>query len=213
MPARRDPRQKRSRRFFKPSLLVLAGGVLALLALAFMVGPAAWIFWDTDGQRYEDITHVPNEDVALVFGAGLKANGTPSDLLSDRIHAAVLLYQNRKVHRLLMSGDGRSRDHDEPAAMARQAQSEGVPPAAIQRDPEGIHTIDSCRRAHDVYAVQTAVAVSQSYHLPRAIYACEKAGIRTVGFSLARVPYAGAWQLRAREVVSLDVAWWKLMFP
>ena len=97
------------------------------------------------------------------------------------------------------------------AAMARQAQAEGVPAAAIRRDPGGVHTTASCARAHAVYGVSSAVAVSQSYHLPRAIFTCRRFGIHTVGFSFARTPYGGDPELRLREIVSLNVAWWKLL--
>jgi vancomycin permeability regulator SanA len=189
------------------AVAALGGVVLALVLL----GPAAWVFWRTQGLRYDDPTSVPPQQTAIVFGAGLKTDGTPSPLLSDRVHAAVLLYLHGKVKRLLMSGDGGTPGHNEPAAMAHQAEAEGVPATAILQDPGGIHTYASCRRAHDLFGVSSAVVVSQSYHLPRAIYTCRRLGVRSVGFSLARTPYGGDPSLRARELVSLDVAWWTLL--
>lgn len=190
----------------------MLGGVLVTVALVLLLGPAAWVYWRTSGQRYDSVQAVPRSEVALVFGAGLQPDGTPTPILADRIHAAVLLYRAGKVQRLLLSGDGSTPGHDEPAAMARQARAEGVPDAAIQRDPGGLRTYDSCVRAHDRFHVRSAVAVSQSYHLPRAILICQHAGIRTTGFSFARVPYGGEPALRAREVLSLDVAWWQMLF-
>ena len=94
--------------------------------------------------------------------------------------------------------------------MARQAESEGVPASALQRDPAGLHTYESCLRAHDDFGVRSAVVVSQSYHLPRAIFTCERVGIRTSGFSFARTAYGADWELRVREFFSLDAAWWEL---
>lgn len=209
MPGRR-PKPARRRRGVFGRLLVLGGGLCAA-ALALLIGPALWIFWSTGSQRYDAVEAVPPAEVALVFGAGLKPDGAPSALLADRIHAAVLLFQAGKAKRLLLSGDGTTAGHDEPGAMARQAQAEGVPVAAIERDPGGTHTYASCSRAHDLFKVHSAIVVSQSYHLPRAIFTCERLGIRTTGFSLARVPYGGDPGLRARELLSLDVAWWRAL--
>ncbi len=189
--------------------LLLFSGTLVLLALAFLLGPSAWIIWRTSDLRYDRAEQVPVSDVALVFGAGLKPDGTPTPILADRIHAAVLLFRAGKVKRLLLSGDGTSPGHDEPSAMAVQARGEGVPDGAIQRDPGGLHTRESCTRAHDRFNVRSAVVVSQSYHLPRAIFTCQHAGIKTTGFSFARVPYGGEPELRVREVLSLDAAWWE----
>jgi vancomycin permeability regulator SanA len=202
--ARRRPRPLTRRRFLVALLLLL------FTALMVLLGPAAWIVWRTEGDRYSDVARVPVSDAALVFGAGLLPDGQPQPLLADRIHAAVLLFQAGKVRRLLLSGDGLSPGHDEPGAMARQAEAEGVPAAALLRDPAGLHTYDTCARAHDNYGVRSAVAVSQSFHLPRAVYTCERLGIRTSGFSFARTAYGSDLWLRAREVISLDLAWWQL---
>lgn len=186
----------------------MLAGLALLLALA---GPPLWLIWHSSGVRYDEPEKVPPQQAAIVFGAGLTLDGKPSALLSDRIHAAALLYHDGKVRRLLMSGDGGAPGHDEPAAMARQAEAEGVPASAILQDPGGVHTYASCQRAHDLFGVTSAVAVSQSYHLPRAIYTCTRLGIHTVGFSLARTPYGSDARLRLRELVSLDAAWWELL--
>lgn len=200
-----------SRRLVTLPRLLLVAALAALGLLLVLAGPPLWLIWRSEGVRYDEPQRVPPQQAALVFGAGLKLDGTPSALLSDRIHAAVLLYLDGKVHQLLMSGDGGTPGHDEPAAMARQAEAEGVPASAILQDPGGVHTYASCQRAHDLFGVTSAVAVSQSYHLPRAIYTCSRVGIHTVGFSLARTPYGGDATLRLREFVSLDAAWWELL--
>ncbi len=192
--------------------LLLLGGILAAIVLLLLLGPSAWIYWHTSGLRYDRAEAVPPAEAAIVFGAGLQPDGSPTPILADRIHAAVLLYRAGKVKRLLLSGDGVSPGHDEPAAMMKQARAEGVPDSALVRDPGGLRTFDTCVRAHDLYHVRSAVVVSQSYHLPRAIFTCQRAGIRTTGFSFARVGYSGDPELRVREVISLDVAWWQTLF-
>jgi vancomycin permeability regulator SanA len=190
--------------------LTVVAVLLALIVLAF-VGPALYVAIVTRGARYDDPARIPPAETAIVFGAGLTPDGRPTPLLSDRVHAAVQLYKAGKVRTLLMSGDGESPGHDEPAAMARQAESEGVPAAAILRDPGGVRTYASCARAHDIFGVRRAIVVSQSYHLPRVIYTCRSLGIATAGYSFARVAYADDLALRAREVISLDYTFWELL--
>jgi vancomycin permeability regulator SanA len=190
--------------------LVLAIGVVGL-GLVALAAPALFIDLVTEGARYDNAIAVPRADTAIVFGAGLTPDGRPTALLADRVHAAVQLYQAGTVKQLLMSGDGESIGHDEPAAMAAQAEAEGVPASVIRSDPGGVRTYDSCARAHDLFGVRSAVVVSQSYHLPRAVYTCRSLGIITSGYSFARVAYADDEELRAREVVSLDVAFWQLL--
>ena len=74
------------------ALFVAALPVLALVAFS------AW----TLGARYEERIYrvageVPDRPVAVVFGAGYWPDGTPSDVLKDRIEAAVDLYRAGRV--------------------------------------------------------------------------------------------------------------------
>jgi SanA protein len=60
---------------------------------------------------------VPARRVAIVFGAGLWRNGTATPVLQDRVQTAANLYFDGKVEKLLMSGDNRFVDYNEPAVM------------------------------------------------------------------------------------------------
>jgi vancomycin permeability regulator SanA len=55
--------------------------------------------------------------VAVVFGAGLQYDGSPSPILRDRVETAANLYKAGKVEKILMSGDNRFVDYNEPGAM------------------------------------------------------------------------------------------------
>ena len=66
-------------------------------------------------------------DIAAVLGAGLRADGTPTNLLARRVDAGVDLYQRGAVTSLVMSGADDA-NGDQPGAMARRALDLGVPP-------------------------------------------------------------------------------------
>jgi len=125
---------------------------------------------------------LPKKDYAIVFGAALRNRGTePSNYLRWRIETAVALYKTGQVQRLLMSGDGSFPDHDEPTIMKREAIELGVPSNAIEVDKFGFDTFDSCYRARNGRDISRAIAVTQSYHLPRAVFSCQQVGIDTIG--------------------------------
>src|SRR5687767_8003651 len=56
----------------------------------------------------------PSEGTAIVFGAGLRRDGTPTAILRDRVETAASLYLSGRVERLLMSGDGQEEFYNEP---------------------------------------------------------------------------------------------------
>lgn len=121
------------------------------------------------------------ERAAIVFGAGLQRDGTPSPVLKDRVITAVQLYQEGKVEKLLMSGDNRFADYNEPAAMRDYAVGLGVPADAIVLDFAGRRTYDTCYRAKHIFGLDQALLVTQNYHLPRAIFTCQGLGLEVNG--------------------------------
>ena len=72
-------------------------------------------------------------------------------MLQDRVETAVLLYQAGKVNKLLLSGDNRYADYNEPARMMDYALSRGVPAEDIQLDYAGRRTYDTCYRAGAIF--------------------------------------------------------------
>ena len=125
--------------------------------------------------------NVPAKQVAIVFGAEVKKDGTPSVVLRDRVETAVTLYKSGKVEKLLMSGDNRFVDYNEPESMRHYALTLGVPDADIVLDYAGRRTYDTCYRAREIFGVNSAVLVTQRFHLPRALFLCNAFGIDVTG--------------------------------
>lgn len=149
--------------------------------------------------------------VALVLGAGVLADGRPSPVLEDRMRAAVELYRDGKVGKLLLSGDGLSDpNYNEAEIMRRLALRSGVPAEAILFDDQGVRTKESCARAVGYFSLQEAVVVTQSFHLPRALYLCDSLGLRVIGFSADRRFYAGSRSYFFREIPASLVAFWEI---
>src|SRR5512138_3888258 len=67
--------------------------------------------------RIYEVGTAPAERVAIVFGAGLRRDGSPTAILRDRVETGVRLYLDGKVEKLLMSGDNSVVYYNEPEAM------------------------------------------------------------------------------------------------
>ena len=123
----------------------------------------------------------PSERLAIVFGAGLRRDGTPTPILRDRIETAASLYFNGKVEKLLMSGDNSFLNYNEPESMRQYAISLGVPADAIAMDYAGRRTYDTCYRAKAIFGMESALLVTQKFHLPRALFLCNALGLDAYG--------------------------------
>ena len=142
---------------------------------------------------------MPLRRVAIIFGAGLRRDGTPTAMLRDRVLTGADLYFSGKVEKLLMSGDNRFVNYNEPESMRQFALSVGVPDEAIVLDYAGRRTYDTCYRARIIFGVESAVLVTQSFHLPRALFLCNMLGMDTIGVAASNCYWNGSpfvWDLR-----------------
>ncbi len=179
-------------------------GLLALLLLPRGVTQAF-----THNRIYTHPADVPRHKVAIVFGAAVR-NEQPSAVLYDRIASAVALYRAGVVDKLLMSGDNRFADYNEPRVMRQTAIQLGVPDIDIVLDYAGRSTYDTCYRARDIFGLRDAVLVTQRYHLDRAIFVCNALGVDSVGYAAQARPYARATWFEIREIGATLKAFWDL---
>ncbi|MFZ6018384.1 MAG: SanA/YdcF family protein, partial [Chloroflexota bacterium] len=107
--------------------LLLFSSIAIILVLGI---PNLIAEWYARARQFQ-VEQAPSAPVAIVFGAGLTRDGQPTPVLRDRVATAVELYFDGKVQKILMSGDNRFVDYNEPGAMKRYALSLGVPEADI----------------------------------------------------------------------------------
>jgi vancomycin permeability regulator SanA len=161
-------------------------------------------------KRVYTVTDVPARRVAIVFGAGLWRDGSPTPVLYDRVATAADLYHAGKVEKLLLSGDNRFVDYNEPAAMRETALQLGVPDEDIVLDYAGRRTYDTCYRAKAIFGVTEAILVTQEFHLSRALYLCNHLGVDGIGVDADLRDYRRLsvlyWNLR--ELIATTAALW-----
>jgi vancomycin permeability regulator SanA len=120
--------------------------------------------------------------VGMVLGAGITKDGKPFKELQSRLDIAAHALQSGAVNRLILSGDNRFPDYDEPTAMKQYLMDTyGISSSVLQPDFAGRSTYESCQRAAQVFGQKRIVLFSTRSHLPRAIDLCRHFGIEAYG--------------------------------
>lgn len=188
-----------SRRRRKPRVTRFLAALLTLGGLATL-GVLAANLAVLDGGRGGRVTG--SVDCALVLGAGVRDDGSPSDVLRDRLDETLELYRTGRVTRVIVSGDHQSARYDEPNAMRVYLEANGVPASVIFMDHAGLDTYSSMWRARHVFGASRIVVVTQEFHLARAVWCARALGMEAEGSAADRHVYRGIAWLQMREVAS-----------
>ncbi len=183
--------------------------VLLIAAILVLGIPRLYMILSTSKKMFQ-VADAPTRRAAVVFGAGLQRDGTPSPVLRDRVETAADLYFAGKIEKILLSGDNRFLDYNEPGSMMEYALSLGVPREALVLDYAGRRTYDTCYRAKAIFGLEDVLLVTQSFHLARALFTCQNLGLNSIGVISDRREYMRSSKLswEAREVPASLVAMW-----
>src|SRR6185312_11993197 len=168
-------------RRFPRTAWTLTSGAIALVLI--VVGANAYILLREDGNATSEIADVPPAEVAIVPGALVKPDGKMSAMLADRVKQAARLWHAGKVPKILVSGDHHTWAYDEPDTMRKALVAHGVPPRDIFEDHAGFDTWATMVRARSIFNVENAVVVTNAFHMPRALFLAEEAGIHATGLN------------------------------
>lgn len=180
----------------KPSALrraLLTLGALGLAGLAAVGGPALFVKLTARPHTFT-ASSAPETPVALVLGAQIYPDGTPSPYLRGRLETAKRLYDNGKVRVILVSGDNGEDHYNEPDGMRNYLIRRGVPANKVVADYAGFDTYDSCVRAKKIFGVERMTVVTQGYHLPRAVTTCRLVGIDAEGVGDYTTNFGPVWR-------------------
>ena len=183
---------------------IIAAILVVLLALVAVVNRA--VVWEASRSEIYDcnkeINIVKKYDCILVLGAGVRADGTPSHMLEDRLRGAVALYEAGVSDVLLLSGDNSGEDYDEVSAMVKYCLEHGVPESAIVRDDIGFSTSESVYNTVRTLGYRDIIVVTQEYHLYRAMYMIKRMGADADGFATDYRAYSMQIKRDVREYVA-----------
>ena len=208
------------KRFFKALLnprIILTLCVIAIVLAALPFGIRAKIKRDfsshilTTAEVAQLTQNTAEENIVIVFGAGVWANSQLSHVLQDRMDTAINLYQQTDVSKILLSGDNRQHNYNEPLAMLNYALAANILEDDLQPDYAGRRTYDTCYRAKHIFGVDKAILVTQEFHLSRALFICNGLGIEAVGVIADQRTYVDAKSYEQREVLASTKALWDVV--
>lgn len=143
-------------------------------------------------------------DAIIVLGASVKPDGTPSDILADRLEVAADLYLSGAAPAIIASGDNRTSHYNESDAMKRYMVSLGVPENAIYVDHAGYDTYATMYRAASSFGARNVMVVTQAYHLYRALMIGNMLGMQTIGVAADKGSYDDQARYSLRDVIARD---------
>ena len=187
--------------------------LIPLSAIFIALGLNVYVNLFTSGRRYTNASKVTPQPIGIVLGAGIFSDGTPTPMLADRVSAAAELYKQGRVQKLLMSGDNSREDYDEVTAMRNYAVELGVSPEDITLDHAGFSTYESCYRAKKIFGIEQAIIVTQDFHLPRAVYICNRLNVNAIGLGTPdweTYPFRNVMFYSLREKFSTLKALWEV---
>ena len=150
----------------------------------------------------DEASALEDVDCIIVLGCHVKADGSLSKMLRDRLIRGVELYKAGAAPKLLMSGDHGRVDYDEVAAMKGYATDNGVPSKDVFMDHAGFSTYETVWRAKKIFGADKVIIVTQEYHLYRALYIADKLGIEAYGVSADLNTYGGQYIRDFREILA-----------
>ena len=160
---------------------VLSLGLLSFLSLILC---DKWVNQRTESYLFEDVSQIPEGEVALVLGTIKYArSGNENLFFTYRIEAAPKLYHSGKIKHFILSGDNHREGYDEPTDMKEALMARGIPESAITLDYAGFRTLDSIVRSKEVFGQKKLTIISQKFHNQRAIFIAQQKGIEAIGWN------------------------------
>lgn len=138
-----------------------------------------------------------SNSVGLVLGCSkYVARGRLNYFFTGRIKAAAELWRAGKLRCIIVSGDNRTANYNEPRDMRNALVAEGVPADKIVCDYAGLRTLDSVVRAKRVFGADRITVISQKEHVERAVAIARHHNIDAEGFEASLPPCTRGTRLK-----------------
>ena len=186
---------------------LLVGGLALWLIVALGLGAAVFVYGRVDRAQAAD--------VIVVLGSGLLADNRPGPALIRRTAQASALWQQGMAEAILCAGGvGLNRTRSEADACAQLLRDEGVPTEVILLEERSRSTEENALYTHEIMQANgwdTAVLVSDGYHLLRAHWLFNRVGIVNWPSPAADPPFLNHLSSTMREIVAFHWLAFKLI--
>ncbi|AZI14100.1 SanA/YdcF family protein [Avibacterium paragallinarum] len=133
---------------------------------------------------YTDITKLPHRPYGLLLGTSkYRTKNTPNLFYSYRLLAADTLFKQKKIDYILLSGDNRTIEYNEPRMMLKDLKKMGISEKFMYMDYAGFRTLDSVIRASRVFKANSLTIITQRFHCERALFIARYYDIDAICFA------------------------------
>lgn len=175
-------------------------GIFFVFSLIVILFTELYIIKSTQPYLFSDINKIPQKKVGLILGTSKKVkNGYKNLFFKYRIEAAVKLYRAKKIEYIIVSGDNRTLDYNEPMDMKKALLEYDIPEKAIYLDYAGFRTLDSVIRAYKIFGQNSFIIISQEFHNERAVFIARNRKINAIGFNAQSVGWYYGFRTYLRE--------------
>lgn len=184
--------QRRLRNFLSFGLVL---GVLMVIFINWKISAFArpYIFKSLDELPYNKVGLVPGTSSRIT-------TGQTNFFFVYRLQAAAALFKAGKIKYIIVSGDNRTVDYNEPLLMKQQLVKLGVPDSCIIADYAGRRTFDSVIRAWKIFGQKNFTFISQHFQNERAVFIARHNGIESVAYDAQDVSSYSGFKTKAREL-------------
>lgn len=178
--------------------------ILSLISSIIAVGCYYYVETISKGKLYSSVKEIPTNKVGILLGTSpiSRYNKKRNPYYTYRIEAAVKLYKHGKVKRILISGDNRRKNYNEPNMMKAELVAAGIPAEHIYCDYAGFRTLDSMVRAKKIFGLDTFTVISQQFHNERALALAQWQGLDAIGYNARTIKFNKGMKVYLREILA-----------
>jgi SanA protein len=149
---------------------------------------------------FDNVSELPEIETGLLLGTSkVLANGTPNQYFQNRIHAAIELFEAKKIKYIIISGDNSREEYNEPLDMKNELLLNGIPDSVIYLDYAGFRTFDSVIRSKKIFGQHKIISISQKFHNQRSVFIARKNDIEAYGYNAKDVDASIGFKTNLRE--------------
>lgn len=159
------------------------------LLVAFIIFSNLHIKYSAKGKLFDSYENLPKVKYGLLLGTSkyLVDSGL-NQYYTSRINSATELYKNGIIEKIVVSGDNKEQNYDEPTRMKNSLIKLGVSEIDIIKDANGLNTLLSISNFKNNYPNENVIVISQKFQNERAIYISKKLKINAVAFNVCKLP-------------------------
>jgi SanA protein len=169
------------------------------LPVVFVIYIQLAIKFGSTGKGFSRVVDIQGTHIGLVFGCDDKFENRDNLYFKYRMDATAELWHAGKLRGVIVSGDNRVADYNEPQKMRQALILRGVPDEKIVCDYAGLRTLDSVVRCQKVFGTNQVLMISQQFQNERAIYIANDHGMDAIAYHAVDVGLRGGLRTKLRE--------------